>query len=42
MIYNKFQDLELSALGMGCMRFPCINGENNNIDKEAAKEMMKG
>ena len=40
MIYNKFQDLELSALGMGCMRLPCINRENNNIDIAATKEMV--
>lgn len=40
MIYNKFKDLELSALGMGCMRLPCINGENNNIDMAATREMV--
>ena len=40
MIYNEFQGLKLSALGMGCMRFPCVNGENGNIDKEATREMI--
>ena len=40
MIYNKFQDLELSALGMGCMRLPCIGGENNNVDVEATEKMV--
>lgn len=40
MIYNEFKGKSISALGMGCMRFPCINGENNNIDKEATREMI--
>ena len=40
MIYNRFKDLELSALGMGCMRLPCINGENNNVDVAATREMV--
>ncbi len=39
MIYNKFQNIELSALGMGCMRLPTL--ENNaEIDKEKTKEMV--
>ena len=40
MIYNKFKGLELSALGMGCMRFPCIEGDSKRIDIEATKEMV--
>lgn len=40
MIYNEFKGLKLSSLGMGCMRLPCINGENNKIDIEATKEMV--
>ena len=40
MIYNEFKGLKLSSLGMGCMRLPCINGENNKIDLEATKEMV--
>ncbi len=37
MIYNDFQDLKLSALGMGCMRFP-MSGDN--IDIEKTREMV--
>ena len=40
MIYNEFKGLKLSSLGMGCMRLPCINGENNKIDIDATKEMV--
>ena len=40
MIYNEFKGIKLSSLGMGCMRLPCINGENNKIDIEATKEMV--
>lgn len=40
MIYSKFKGLELSSLGMGCMRLPCIEGENNKIDIEATKKMV--
>ena len=35
MYYNKFKDLELSALGMGCMRLPCIDGDDARPDAEA-------
>ncbi len=39
MIYNKFQNIELSALGMGCMRLPTFDN-NADIDKEKTKEMV--
>ncbi len=39
MIYRKFQELELSALGMGCMRLP-VSEKDSEIDIEATKEMV--
>ena len=39
MIYKKFQDKQLSALGMGCMRFPVIEG-SGEIDEEKTAEMF--
>ena len=40
MIYKKFQDLELSALGMGAMRLPVIDGKDSDIDEEKTAEMV--
>ena len=40
MIYKKFQDLELSALGMGAMRLPTIDGNDGQIDKAATQKMV--
>ncbi len=40
MIYRDFQDLKLSALGLGTMRLPLIDGKDNQIDEAAAKEMF--
>ncbi len=40
MIYKDFQDIKLSMLGMGCMRFPTINGEDSKIDEQATQEMF--
>ncbi len=41
MIYKKFQDLQLSALGLGAMRLPVIDGDNSRIDMEKTAEMVK-
>ena len=40
MIYNNFQDLKLSALGMGNMRLPVIDGNDNAIDVDQSREMI--
>ena len=40
MFYNKFKDLELSALGMGCMRLPVIDGDDARPDPEKVREMV--
>ena len=40
MIYKEYQDLKLSALGLGCMRLPVIEGNNENIDQDAVQEMV--
>ena len=40
MLYKKFQDLELSALGMGAMRLPTVEGKDGEIDEQAAFEMV--
>lgn len=39
MIYKKFQDIQLSALGMGTMRLPVIGGKDGEIDEAAAFAM---
>lgn len=40
MIYKNFQDMKLSALGMGCMRLPVMNGDDQTIDEAAAAQMV--
>lgn len=40
MIYKDFQDLKLSALGLGAMHLPVIDGNDSNINKEATKDMI--
>lgn len=40
MVYKNFQDLKLSALGMGAMRLPVIDGNDGKIDEAAAEEMV--
>lgn len=40
MVYRKFKDLDISALGMGTMRYPVIDGKESQIDVEHAREMI--
>ena len=40
MIYRDFQDLKLSALGLGCMRLPVIEGKDGEIDEKAVFDMV--
>ena len=41
MVYKDFQSKRLSALGMGAMRLPCIDGDDSKIDENKTYEMVK-
>ena len=41
MIYKSFGDIKLSALGLGTMRLPVLDGDNSKIDMETTKKMVK-
>lgn len=41
MIYNDFNGIKLSALGMGNMRLPVLDGNDSKIDVEYAKQMLE-
>ncbi len=41
MIYNDFQNIKLSALGMGCMRLPTYENDDSRIDKDATRDMIE-
>lgn len=41
MIQRTFHELNVSGLGMGCMRFPLVNGNNAVVDEVTAGEMIR-
>ena len=40
MLYKDFQGLKLSALGMGAMRLPVVDGDDTKVDQGAVNEMV--
>ena len=40
MIYKQFQDMPLSALGYGCMRFPTVDGDAAAVNEEEAAKLI--
>lgn len=40
MVYKQYKDLKLSALGLGAMRLPVIDGDDGKIDEPAAAKMI--
>lgn len=40
MIYRKFQDIQLSGLGLGMMRLPVVDGNDGIVDETAAAELI--
>ena len=41
MVYKSFKDKKLSALGLGAMRLPVVDGNDGQIDEKAAAEMVE-
>ena len=40
MVYNSFQDLKLSALGLGAMRLPVMEGDDSRIDVDESQRLV--